>query len=125
MPTMADYIVIRDAPFDLVTGEERQFGAIAIPADRVPGTASAKAILQYKVRPPTSAPFAPSADIAVRFNGFEVETVKVTVDTVRGLWETFPATVLNADSPANFVSFRVEQGRIRISDVIVWFQRDI
>lgn len=125
MPTIADYIVIRDGPFELTAGNAWSTGNIAIPSDLVPGTATAKAILQYKVRPPASPPFAPSAEIEVRFNGRSLETIRLRTDTVHGLWETFPATILNADSAANFVEFRVESGFARISDVILWFQRDI
>ncbi|CAN5831281.1 hypothetical protein BH23ACT10_BH23ACT10_24990 [soil metagenome] len=125
MPTIADYIVIRDGPFELTGSNPWSSGNISIPNDLVPGTITAKAVLQYKVRPTASPPFAPSAEIEVRVNGRSVETIRLSTDTVHGLWEVFPATILNADSAANFVEFRAESGFARISDVILWFQRDI
>lgn len=125
MPTIADYIVIKDNTFELATGESRNFGSIFIPSDLVPGTAKAKAILQYKARPLTNPPFAGSTELKVEFNGFDVQGIKLTLDTIHGLWETFPATILNADSSANFVQFRAEIGPVRIADVILWFQRRI
>ena len=125
MPTIADYIVIRDNSFELAVGESRNFGSLFIPADRVAGTAKAKAILQYKARPLTNQPFAATTDLTVKFNGATVQGIKLTLDTVHGLWETFPATILNADSSANFVQFRAEIGPVRIADVILWFQRSI
>jgi hypothetical protein len=111
--------------FELATGESRNFGSIFIPADRVPGTAKAKAILQYKARPLTNPPIAATTELTVKFNGFTVQGIKLTVDTIHGLWETFPATILNADSSANFVQFRADIGPVRIADVILWFQRHI
>jgi hypothetical protein len=125
MPTIADYIVIRDGFFELAPGEDRNFGSIFIPQDRVPGTARAKAILQYKARPLKKEPFAAATELTVKFNGFSVQNIKLTVDTIHGLWETFPATILNADSSANFVQFRADIGPVRLADVILWFQRHI
>jgi len=125
MAQIADYIVIRDGVFDLDVGESRNFGSIPIPDDLVPGTARAKAILQYKVRPPTNPPFSGSTDLTVIVNGHTIETVRIRLDTVRGLWETFPATILNADLRTNFVQFQAAVGPARISDVILWFQRNI
>jgi hypothetical protein len=125
MSTIADYIVIRDGTFELATGESRNFGSIFIPSDRVPGTAKAKAILQYKARPLSNPPFAATTELTVQFNGTTVQGIKLTLDTIHGLWETFPATILNADSSANFVQFRAEIGPVRIADIILWFQRRI
>ncbi len=125
MSTIADYIVIRDNIFELAPGEDKRFGSLFIPADRVPGTAKAKAILQYKARPLTKPPLAAATELTVNFNGTTVQSIKLSIDTIHGLWETFPATILNADSSANFVQFRAEIGPVRLADVILWYQRRI
>ena len=125
MPTIADYLVIRDGSFELVAGETAFSQNFSIPSDLVPGTDKAKAILAYKAWPPQVDPFASTADLMIRVNGNQIGTFAIELDTVRGLWETFPATILNAGSAANFVEYRREAGRIRISDVILWFQRRI
>ena len=125
MPTIADYMVITDPSFELFAGQSQHFGSLPMPHDLVPGTAKAKAILAYKAWPSTNTPFSPTADVTIRVNGHNLGTFEIKLDTVRGLWETFPATILNADSAANFIEFECEIGRIRISGVILWFQRQI
>ena len=123
MPTIADYLVIRDGSFELLDGETAFSQSFTMPSDLVPGTARAKAILAYKAWPPQVDPFAATADLTIRVNGNQIGTFAIELDTVRGLWETFPATILNAGSAANFVQYSCQAGRIRISDVILWFQR--
>ncbi len=125
MPKLTDHAVITDNPFDLAVGQNRVFSSIRIPSDLVPGTGRRMAILQYKVRPLTTQGFSAATELSISVNGANIETVNITLDTVRGLWETFPATILNADSRANMIDFRAQIGPVRISDVILWFHRNI
>lgn len=126
MPTIADYAVLRDGTFDLESGEELELAPFFPPDDLVPGTAKAKAILCYKARPLPQAPFSPSADlkISLKFQLLNIESIKITGDTVRGLWEAFSADELSK-TVGNVFIFKSESGRVRISDVVLWYQRNI
>lgn len=126
MATIADYSVLRDGAFDLESGEERELPSFFAPQDIVPGTNLAKAILSYKARPLQQPPFAPyvELDISLKYQALDIEEVVLKGDTVHGLWEAFPADRLST-LVANVFVFRSNSGRVRISDVILWYQRDI
>lgn len=126
MPTIADYSVLRDGSFDLESGHQRELDPWFPPSDLVPGTGTAKAILSYKARPLPQAPFSPQVDlkISLKFQGLSIETVTIKGDSVRGLWEAFPANKLSS-TVGNVFIFRSQSGRVRISDVILWYQRNI
>jgi hypothetical protein len=126
MATIADYMVLRDGTFDLESGESRELAPFFPPDDLVQGSSSANAILCYKARPLPQAPFTPQVDlkITLKFQAFEIETVQIQDDTVRGLWEVFPAAQLSS-TVGNVFVFRSESGRVRISDVVLWYQRNI
>lgn len=123
MPTVADYAVLHDGTFDLNSGEERELQPFFPPDGFVRGTNLAKAILAYKARPLQQPPFSPQAELRVsmKFQQVTVETVTIRNDTVRGLWEAFSAADFG-ETVGNIFIFRSLSGRVRISDVILWYQ---
>ena len=54
----------------------------------------------------------------------EIDRVTLRENTVHGLWEVFPHT-LTSDVLKETLVFQSHHGRVRISDVVVWFQRKI
>jgi hypothetical protein len=126
MATIADYLVLRDGTFDLESGEHLELDPFFPPDDLVTGSGSANAILCYKARPLPQAPFTPQVDLKIllKFQNLEIETVTIQDDSVRGLWEVFPAGKLSS-TVGNIFIFESESGRVRISDVVLWYQRNI
>ncbi|MEX2303509.1 MAG: hypothetical protein WD733_21385 [Bryobacterales bacterium] len=126
MVKIADYAVLRDGTFDLESGAHFELPPFFPPADLVPGTGESKAILCYKARPLQQAPFSPQVDlkISLKFQLLQIETIKIKDDNVRGLWETFSAAELS-QTVGNVFIFTSESGRVRISDVVLWYQRSI
>ncbi len=124
--TLADYAVLRDGTFDLDNGEERELNPFFPPNDLVAGTGKAKAVLCYKARPLHNPPFTPQVDleISLKFQLLGIETVTIKGDHVRGLWEAFSAAELSS-TVGNVFIFRAAAGRVRISDVILWYQRRV
>jgi hypothetical protein len=92
----------------------------------VPGTGESKAILCYKARPLPQPPFSPQVDlkISLKFQLLQIETVTIKDDNVRGLWEAFSAAELS-QTVGNVFIFASQAGRVRISDVVLWYQRSI
>ena len=114
----ADYKVIRDDHFDLDEGERREL-VFDVPADEL---ADQPLIVAWKSRP-LSIESTGSVEISVALK-FQVEIDRITLreDTVHGLWEVFPHG-LTSDLLKETLIFESHRGRVRISDVIVWFQR--
>jgi len=130
MPRLLDYVVIRRDPLDLDhTGQSELLG-FHVRAGAVTSPDSLPA-LTFQARAPSSRVPGPSPDLGGRVdleilvNGLPTGVVRITLDSVRGVWRTFSEPRLNADSSANFVQFRSEQGLARISDVVLWYQRDV
>ena len=120
MPTIADYRVLRDSHFDLEPDQERAF-SFDLPND----LADAKLVLAYQARPFPLPPFAAVATVDIGFQFQQhVDTVTIRGETVHGLWETFPRLAVNTDI-TNTLIFKSTLGKVRISDVVLWFQRDI
>lgn len=120
MPAVADYKVLRDATFDLEEGQEHQ-----ITFDLPGALADAKLILAYQARPFAFSGLQTLATIDVGFQFQQhVDTVTIRGETVHGLWETFSRSAVNTDIP-NTLVFKSTQGKVRISDVVLWFQRSI
>ncbi len=126
MVTMADYTVLRDGTFDLDSGAHLELAPFFPPDDLVPGTGQAKAILCYKARPLAQPPFSPQVDlkISLKFQNLQIETIRIKDDNVRGLWEAFSAAELS-QTVGNVFIFTSVTGRVRISDVVLWYQRRI
>ena len=126
MPTIADYSVLRDGSFDLDSGERKELAPFFPPSDLVPGTAKAKALLYYKARPLPQAPFAAQVHLRIilKVQNLEIEDIRIKDDSVRGLWEAFSAAELSS-TVGNVFVFKSDSGKVRISDVVLWYQRDI
>lgn len=124
MATIADYTVISDSTFELIAGQSKELNPFFPPEDLVPGQHKAKAILCYKARPlPHTAP-QPHVDlkISLKLQNLHIETVSIADDIVRVMWEPFPADELS-QAVKNVFIFRALEGRVQISDVILWYQR--
>ena len=120
MNPIADYKVVRDGTFDLDEGEERELSF-----DVSPDVLAAEPlIVAYKVRPVSieqdENDFV-ELSLSLAFHG-EIDRVTLRENTVHGLWEVFPHTMTSAILEEALV-FHCHHGRVRISDVIVWFQR--
>jgi hypothetical protein len=123
MPRIADYFVVRRANFDLGPGEESSAMTFTIHSDLVANRAEEGPVLSYQCRPLSDQ----AVSLRIDISGDNIENVTISVNTVRAMWKTFDASLLhpglNAD---NNVKFRnTGGGGIRISDVIVWYQRRI
>jgi len=130
MARLLDYVVIQRQPIDLDhTGQSELLG-FHVRARAVTDLESIPA-LSFQARAPSSPVPGPSPDLGGRVdleilvNGLPTGVVRITLDSVRGVWRTFAAPRLNADSSANFVQFRSERGLARISDVVLWYQREV
>jgi hypothetical protein len=128
MPTVADYAVLRDSSVELSAGESFETSPFFRPRNFVAGTSRAKAILAFKAVPlPRSTPtatFAPSVDLRVSRLSAPVQDIynlHLETETVHGLWETFAATGFGENVGTVF-QFSVSRGRVRIADVILWYQ---
>jgi hypothetical protein len=126
MAIIADYAVLRDGTFDLDGGQIKELEPFFPPDDLAPGTGQSKAILCYKARPLPQSPFSPQVDlkITLKFQNLNIETVRIKDDTVRGLWEAFSAAELST-TVGNVFIFSSESGKVRISDVVLWYQRNV
>ena len=124
MATIADYTVISDSKFELTAGQSQELKPFFPPEDLVPGMHQAKAILCYKARPLPHSSLKAQADlkISLKLQNLHIETVRITDDIVRVMWEPFPADELS-HAMKNVFIFRALNGRVQISDVILWYQR--
>jgi hypothetical protein len=80
-------------------------------------------IVAYQARPLSLSGAADFVELSVsiRFQK-EIDRLKLREDTIHGLWEVFSHT-LTSDILKEGVVFQSHHGRVRISDVVVWFQR--
>ena len=124
MPTVADYAVLNDGPFELGAGDSFTLPPFFRPDNFVVGTNRAKTILAFKCRPNISQP----TGIGVTFTvtkGVPPEQIigptSLNTGTVHGFWEAFPATGFG-QNVATPIHFNVELGSAVFSDVILWYQ---
>ncbi|MEO1249671.1 MAG: hypothetical protein AAFW76_07505 [Pseudomonadota bacterium] len=115
MASLVDYIVINDGQFDLNPGESQTF-TDPIPSNLIEGTNRAKPILAFKA---WATPSGGSFEVEVNDN--RIYSPTLSGGDVRGLWETFPGTVLNPGIN-NTVQFRATHNKIWFSDVVLWLQ---
>jgi hypothetical protein len=129
MPRIADYITIRDASFDLGTaassGTSLTFN-VTINSDAVTNRADSQPILAYKIRRLSEAPWR----LTIDFNDTEIEEIRsvdISADFAVGRWEIFSGNLLHPGPSAdNQVHFScLGNGQVRLSDVVLWYQRDI
>jgi hypothetical protein len=94
-----------------------------INSDLVTDRADSVPILSYQCRPLSDQ----TVNLRIDISGDNIENVAISVNTVRAMWKTFDARLLHPGLGAdNNVKFRnTGSGPIRISDVIVWYQRNV
>ena len=112
--------MLRDSSFDLEEGEERHI-AFDLPSD----LANNKLVLAYQARPIASPGLQAVARIDIGFQ-FQAHVNAVTIrgETVHGLWETLERSAVNTDI-TNTLVFRSLLGKVRSSDIVLWFQRSV
>ena len=128
MTTLADYVVIRDNPFEIGTGDLTQphFFDFQLPNDYVKGTNVAKPILQFVVRGNLDDDYT----YQIGFNDPQMLQSKSSVryeshnapkSRTCTLHEAIDGNKLNPGT--NRVYFRINSGKVGFSDVVLWFQR--
>ena len=127
MPVVADYHVIRDSVFELLDGQELAMPSFALPDDYSGSTFAASPILMWKARPMPNGSLPAEATVNVRIDpvGHSVDTVSLRGNTVHGMWEVVNRTHVGNDIFDTTFVFRSNAGRVRISDVVLWYQRGI
>lgn len=123
MTSLTDYLVLYDGIFNLSTNEEKKI-EFFMPEEFVEVNDQRKPIIAYKCRPLQQPPFSPSVDLWISVNGHAIEHITIKDDLVRGLWEAFDGRHLSK-LIINSLVFRSQSGKVRISDVILWFQRAV
>ncbi len=130
MDTLADYVIIRDNPFDLGTGDLTQPSTFEfdLPADYVKGTHIAKPVLQFVVRGILdddylfqigfNDPQMLQSKSEVRYNFKDVPKSRIFT-----MHEAIDGSKLKPGK--NSIYFRIIEGKVGFSDVILWFQRHI
>jgi hypothetical protein len=127
MPSVADYTVLRDGSFDLIETESFELPPWSAPSNFVAGTNKARPIIMYKARPLPNSPFSPFAKINVRdkFGAVSFDTVTLRGDTVHSLFECIQGDDIESTIVNTFFEFRCLQGKVRISDVVLWYQVNV
>jgi hypothetical protein len=122
MPTVADYAVLRDEPIEISAGSIFETNPFFAPEGFVAGTNLARAILAYKAEPIPLAPFGAIAEFEIqRGIADSIELIRLRSATPHGLWESFPATGFSANIGTSF-RFIMRIGRVRFSDIVLWYQ---
>ncbi len=120
MPSVADYVVIRDTKFELRRDHEQTF-TFNVPENIVVSGGSRRPIIAYFADPSGNAK---NLRCEIEINDQIVSTYSYSGGVGRGHFEVLRHTNLNAGD-TNTIQFRVEsgEGSIGFSDVILWFQR--
>ncbi|WP_257666401.1 hypothetical protein [Parapedobacter tibetensis] len=128
MTTLADYLIIRDNPFEIGTGNLTQPSAFdfELPSDYVKGTNVAKPILQFIVRGILdddyffqigfNDPQQLQSKSEVRYKFKDVSKSRIFT-----MHEAIDGSKLKPGK--NRVYFRIIEGKVGFSDVVLWFQR--
>lgn len=123
MPIIADYRIIQDVSFSVDINREESF-EFGLPGGvRVEGN-NQRPVMAFVYDPSSNAD---NLRLEVSVNGELIESISnINSGIVRSHWEVFGGDILNTTDD-NRVTFHVEgnEGNIRVSDVILWFQRDI
>lgn len=124
MTTVADYKVLMDKSVIVEEGTEHEISNFFMPDNYVRGTNLARPVLSYR-----AAALGSRDGALAPFVRFEVQTqASVILETVilrsaspATQTEVFSGNLLN-DLIANNITFKVLQGRLWVSDVILWYQ---
>lgn len=130
MPSLVDYIVIKDSPFELMPGNSEDFFDFNLPSDYVAGTNLAKPILQFMVRGNLDDDYT----FQIGFNDPQMlqsqsevrySFSNVPQNRIFSMHEAIDGSKLNPG--ANRIYFRKIGVNVKVgfSDVILWFQRSV
>jgi len=120
MPSVADYIVYRDAEFSLNPGEARAFSE-HVQNTLIVGQARINPILAFKAKSTRTG----LGEFSVEVNTKEIYHPKEALPgDMGGLWEVFPGSILNAGIN-NTVQFRAFKKKWWFADVVLWFQVEV
>ena len=133
MPTLTDYLVLRDGSVELDSEFDHTAESVfSLDSDFTAGTRLAKPILAFIVKP-LSANAKMSVVVGSDPGGSEGFLQKSrTVSQLifdggashdHGLWESFSGELLTPGA-RNVVSFIATEGRLRVRDVVLWHQRE-
>ncbi|GAB3019335.1 hypothetical protein GCM10027051_25520 [Niabella terrae] len=130
MKTLADYVVIRDSPFEIGTGNPAQphIFEFELPGDYVKGRNIAKPVLQFIIRGFLDDDYS----FQIGFNDLQELQSKSEVrytfkDVSKSRLFTMHEAIdgIKLVPGKNRVYFRAVSGKLGFSDVILWFQRKI
>ena len=131
MASMTDYMILHDDAFELSTspagpGDVRKLD-FSLPANFTIGTRRALPLLAFIVNPV-------SDDVELGFwvNPSDPNLIQTQREQLltwpngphidQGLWEGINGQKFN-EGQANSIFFRVLRGRVRLRDVVLWYQR--
>lgn len=122
MKTLADYILMRDSSFSLRAGENREF-ELELPDDTVGSGFSKRPVLAFFADPSGDAR---NLRLTASMNGTEIFSYPYSGGVGRAHWEAFTHDHLRIGT-SNRIRFAVASGSgtMHISDVILWYQRNV
>lgn len=121
---MADYLILNGSSFTLSgPGGHKNFplAANVFQEDFVSG-GSRNPIIAFLVRP-----LVKNVKMRIEVNSTEVHVLATEDEdklVVKGYWQNFDGGLLKKNQ-ANTIHFEVDEGEVRISDVVLWFQRNV
>ena len=124
MATVADYKVLMDQSVVVEEGNEHEISNFFMPDNYVHGTNFARPVLSYRAAALGSrdGALAPFARFEVQTQASVVlETVNLRSASPATQTEVFSGNLLN-ERIVNNITFKVLQGRLWVSDVILWYQ---
>ena len=120
MPRIADYSVIRDSSFEIRTGGDidRSFDFSLYEGFH----RGSRSILAYVVDPEANVS---GLKLRISVNGTSVKEATFSSNSYQTLHEVLSANLLRVGS--NTIDFRIisGSGNINVSDIVLWWQRDI
>lgn len=125
MASMTDYQVLNDGAFELSGHLDGQDLAFDLPSDFTVGTFRAKPVLMWRVTPLSSNvryQFGVNDPQRLQSQSEGQRTATNMTNIVDGVWEAISGTRFEAGS-RNTVYFMTVDGSIRVSDVVLWYQR--
>lgn len=123
MARVADYIVLRDTSVTIGDSGERRF-TITLPGDIAVTSARQSAVLMFLVRTPNG-----SVNVEIDLNAQRIMNLTgLDAPIVQTIHEVIDPNILRAGQPNDFlfrvVSVQPANAELRISDIILWFQRE-
>ena len=123
MAKIADYVVIRDNSFEINELDHMQDFTFFVNNDLVKRGNASRAILGFNIVSLGNS----NGEIQISSNIPAIGNIGKFVIAGKhrhAFWETFSANNLKAGEN-NIIRFDRLKGKVRISDVILWYQRDI